>query len=236
MESPSKKAKAPSHPPAMLSPRPTTSEYRQFSTPAALHRSSPKRQAQSRPNSATSPQPTRTYESFWSEHTRNAHLYSHRSPGRALAEPSLAPPADILHRSQTAQYPGQNRAAPPRLQTSNMPATPQRHTFSGTRTPAQQSADEQDAIDSLIFMSSPNNTGYFPGNSVDSTPVRNAVGPSPQKGFLTTGHSRHEVAADVGRSVQAKLPLQDLDKRLDEIEDESSDDEYGGGSTTERMR
>ncbi|KAI9867085.1 MAG: hypothetical protein M1830_005866, partial [Pleopsidium flavum] len=116
-----------------------------------------------------------TYESFWRQHsvkptTRHAQTHSSNSSG-----PSLEPSADIVSRSSRRS--NLQQLQPP-LYTNNLsnlsasseasarsfvPATPPpQKRVTAMRTPSQNAAMEKDAVETLLFMSSPVNSGYLP--------------------------------------------------------------------------
>lgn len=111
-----------------------------------------------------------TYESFWRDHSDS--------------HPSLAPPADIHPRRPA-------HAHPPRIHTSmhaSPYASPSTPTTPKPRTPSQNAAMEKDAVETLVFMSSPKNSGFQRGNAL-GTPLRREVG----------GRGRDERAREVER-------------------------------------
>jgi len=95
---------------------------------------------------------TRTYESFWREHSD--------------PHPSLAPPADIQPRRPLRLHTSTSTS----IHTSPSTPTPRK-----PRTPSQNAAMEKDAVETLVFMSSPKNATYQRGN-VLGTPLRRVVG------------------------------------------------------------
>lgn len=205
-------------------------------------------------NSARSPTITQsgpTYESFWREHsTSNALKYAQpQSP--PLGGPSLAPPVDILPRSRRRSNP--LRTQPPSLTTnsntsnnhgsislaSNLtadPATPPKRS-STLRTPSQKAAMEQDAVETLLFMSSPGNSGHQPQTRSVRTPLRSSFTPLEKRvGFAdvrSVGIARDE-DRHAANPFQAHRSFSkpegivngaDVDRLLDEMPDESSSSE-----------
>ena len=140
-------------------------------------------QSRSPAQSPSSANTTRTYESFWREHSEQGATRP-PLPGSSTG-PSLAPPADITPRN--ARRSNVPNAQLPRLQTTNsgtqgkgdttnFPATPSPQHRPVARTPSQNAAMEKDAVETLMFMSSPNNSSYHPNNSqTQKTPLRNQV-------------------------------------------------------------
>lgn len=121
----------------------------------------------------------RTYESFWREHSMNAPSKPLQSPIKSSPGPSLAPPADILSRNRvetgTPDTSHFFAARSPRLDSpisnrDRSPMTPARQR-SSMRTASQNEAMEKDAVETLLFMSSPGNSGHHPppGRRLDKT-------------------------------------------------------------------
>ncbi|CAG8962301.1 hypothetical protein HYFRA_00005356 [Hymenoscyphus fraxineus] len=148
-------------------------------------------------------QPTRTYESFWRDHSV-AHNPSPRHYQVSPPSRSLAPPADIRptptsRRSGTPKFskpptiPGHNSNS---SLLSNTPLTPNRDMREGPRihTPTQKTLQEQDAIETLLFMSSPGNSG----NMAHTFPPRSQA--SPQQSPLRTEFS-HQTRPAHGKKV-----------------------------------
>lgn len=127
--------------------------------------------------SLTTDQPSRTYESFWREHSAHGNPAANRnSPFHP--HPSLAPPVDIVSSDSPSRsilhHPRRTDPSrsyrPPVMpiktvsdlsqSSATSPHTPTRDPVIDTmlRTPSQKSAQEQDAIESLLFMSSPGNS------------------------------------------------------------------------------
>ena len=193
---------------------------------------------------------TPTYESFWRQHS--ARLTTQSQPTRP-AGPSLEPPANIF--SRNSRRTGPQPAQPPALYTKSLsnlstsseasaqsfiPATPPpppQKRATATRTPSQNAAMEKDAVETLLFMSSPVNSGYHPQNGhVPGTPVRTPYRTAGEKrvGFAGAtaglessdeeprGLPRHRTSrvSDVGFLDKED----DIDRMLDAM-DSSSDDE-----------
>lgn len=112
-----------------------------------------------------------TYESFWREHSTSNTLKHTQTRSPSLGGPSLAPPVDILPRSRRRS--NSLRTQPPSIDTqthnhyishgnriaaasdliTGLIKPPKRS--SALRTPSQKAAMEQDAVETLLFMSSP---------------------------------------------------------------------------------
>ncbi|RFU23592.1 hypothetical protein B7463_g12746, partial [Scytalidium lignicola] len=164
---------------------------------------------------------SRTYESFWRDHSSNsASYYRQSSQGLSINSPrstkiSLGPPADIHPSTHPRRTDAASFSKPPNLpgqSTSDMsqysqqqfhsptptPRTPIRGGNSssnnrfqdgaaGIRTPTQKTIQEQDAIETLLFMSSPGNSGNL--NHAFPPPSRSQT--SPQRSPLRTEFSPH---------------------------------------------
>jgi hypothetical protein len=156
-----------------------------------------------------SDQPSRTYESFWRDHSTN--LPSQRYSSNASPQPSksLAPPADIRptptsRRSGTPKFSkpptmpakGSNSSLPsvhsPNPQTPNRGARRENPVI---QTPTQKTIQEQDAIETLLFMSSPGNSG----NMGHNFPPRSQA--SPQQSPLRTEFNTQQRRGPQGRKV-----------------------------------
>lgn len=181
-----------------------------------------------------------TYEAFWREHS-NTNASSRLPPSQTQQEqagPSLAPPVDIRPRTHWQQGLNASRQPPP-LQIGSHPSTPQRRPNTATRTPSQQAAVEKDAVETLLFMSSPGNSGYHPAHA--STGARTSLTQTviPNRQPLVEGQSRsrpvtvstttrkHE-SSNASRPEGAPLSAlseRDFDKVLDQMSDPSSDDD-----------
>lgn len=228
-------------------------------------------------------QPTRTYESFWRQHSsgsqtsQNRHMgYARTAMSPVATQPSLAPAADI--RSSAAMgsaYHSDRLARTPVLESletrrgvfpveNSAPHTPNRGPTPGEsvlRTPVQKSVQEQDAIETLMFMSSPGNPGLLnhsfpPSQSQTSqaqSPLRGDFG-APLRGangrrveFTGVGSADDSSdasprAASLDRNqgqfheVPQKRSDDELDRILDNMADhESSDDEIEVQTASKRI-
>ncbi|KAL8762529.1 MAG: hypothetical protein Q9184_001489 [Pyrenodesmia sp. 2 TL-2023] len=201
-----------------------TSQYTQHSPPSTR---SPYEQPDLRQVSAQSPPLYRPMP--------NDTLAPH-SPRRG---PSLAPPVDILPRTSRPLHP--LNVQPPQLNTTNLyhngtsnlasptvttatPLTPIRRPTSSIRTPSQKADAEKDAVETLMFMSSPGNSGYHPNafRGPAMSPMQNngsAMSPTQR----ITSASPNPRKAPVGRLTTTA----DIDRVLDEMPDRysSSDEE-----------
>ena len=137
---------------------------------------------------------------------------------------SLAPAADIR------RSPVKNRPQQPNPGTANLglsiPSTPPRRQPQPKlkqRTPSQNAAMEADAIEGLLFMSSPGNTAHHPyatTNSSQTSPLRSQFAPSD----LTPKPRRVQHGYSSSMTGRAPRSGQDIDRVLDEMSSESSVD------------
>ena len=176
------------------------------------------------------------YESFWRDHEASD---TPRHTEASIVGPSLAPPADIVarapHRSEVT------KKQPRSLRTNNLytnlaPITPPPKRQSKIRTPSQQAEVEKDAVETLLFMSSPGagGSGCHPPGAFARAPLQNQHAHQPDN----LGLSRPDEATGGGEqhgpynsshlpNSAEKKPLSDaeMDKILDEMPDTSSSDD-----------
>ena len=132
---------------------------------------------------------SRTYESFWADHS-SANVPVHRitSPSKTLAPSADIRPAPLSRRSGTPKF-----AKPPAVPghgsnssyLAGSPHTPNRVDFRDSKplqSQSQKTIQEQDAIETLLFMSSPGNSG----NMGHTFPPPRTIG-SPQQSPLRAG-------------------------------------------------
>lgn len=200
--------------------------------------------------------PSRTYESFWRDHSTSNPLPAQRSaPSHKL---SLAPPADIRPTTSSRHSHTPKFSKPPTIpgQGSNSsvhtstPRTPNGRTeymeAKSLQTPTQKTIQEQDAMEALLFMSSPGNSGNighaFPPPqrsqmSPQQSPLRaefnvqhtvNRGAQGRRVGFEKTATSTDSSEADGyhgKRKVVGNARSEAIDRLLDEMGDSSSDEE-----------
>jgi hypothetical protein len=171
-------------------------------------------------NEHTSPSSTQTptYESFWRQHSaRPAGEMNARVKSTKAAGPSLEPPANIFSRNTRRTNPHQ--VQPPTLYTKSLsnlstssetsgqsfiPATPppaSRTRATTTRTPSQNAAMEKDAVETLLFMSSPVNPAYHPHSRnglSPGTPVGTPVGTPSRAAAKRVGFAAISTGGSVG--------------------------------------
>ena len=146
------------------------------------------------PSSASS-LPNPTYESFWQSHSASQNYHPQNM---ASQTPSLAPPANILPRparppslsprdqemeSPTPpdglyhfQQPRHSYSLSGRTPTTPPSQAPKRVPLAKMRTPSQQAAVEKDAVETLLFMSSPGNSqAYSSSYNVSTNPTQAAA-------------------------------------------------------------
>ena len=205
---------------------------------------------------------SRTYASFWADHsTANVPIYKQHitsPPLKYLAPPADIRPAPVSRRSGTPKFarppsvPGHG-SNPSLLNIS--PTTPNRLDYRDTKIlpPSQKTIQEQDAIETLLFMSSPGNSGnmrhaFPPPRTVESpqrSPLRSEFQARPpgnikRVGFdetagtasTTSSEADYRIRAEArirrrkeGRASKTKLRQKDeMDRMLDELESSSDDD------------
>lgn len=213
------------------------------------------------PHSATQSPPSansgRTYESFWREHS---HSNSNQPSGPVTASssaartatPSLAPPANITPRAPTRRLqPISTSHHPPRLQTgpstphaaialTTMPATPPPLPSSQSKLRAPNTAEDMDAIETLVYMSSPKNPSYNPSPQqsqtvLPKTPLRNYMDSSVGLVRAERGRERDDPVEMTKRGPRLKTEA-DVDRLLDEMGEGSSSDEEVVVMTERRLR
>ena len=240
-------------------------QYQQFPNPLYQRTSA---SAASSPTSA----PNRTYDSLYRHHSSGTGASSRlnamlaQSPHPPTRPPQLAPPADILSPRRRVHQDGQalqiNPYAPtqPPYSPSTIPATPPplpRHGAATKRTPSQTAASrEADAVETLMFMASPGNSGYAARaeHSLQTSPLRSHFLPSEKSPVHDHGYGRggrngrlsSEEADPVsvkkeegeGRRLgfrKAKVPRnvmtaeQDIDAALDRVGSSGEETEEDGG-------
>lgn len=204
----------------------------------------------------------RTYESFWRDHSSSVPPHRSYIASPPTTKAFLAPPADIRPSTNSRRSHASKFAKPPAIpgQGSNSPlntSTPRTPIRADLRekpmqTPTQKTIQEQDAIETLLFMSSPGNSGTmghapFPG----ARPNPNLASPQPNplrveynaqerggRGAQGRRVGFEEITTETDDSSEtrvertSKLDRVDdgsredaLDRLLDEMSDASSDDE-----------
>ena len=186
------------------------------------------------------PQIGAAYESFWREHEGNSNVTAYHARGNSAEGPSLAPPVDILPRNPRRR--DSLARNPPTLRTSDLydpkdslvPRTPSPKKPSSLRTPSQQAAVEKDAVESLLFMSSPGNSGYHPPVVLSGTPLRSEfASQNSRPGVFGQNHSKGDAVMPFSglhqEQATTRKPLSDadVDKLLDAMSDTTSSDEGG---------
>ncbi|KIW16059.1 hypothetical protein PV08_06110 [Exophiala spinifera] len=138
---------------------------------------------------------------------------------------ALAPPVDIVPSSRRRPTPNgsyQNPISARRASTSSR--VPTSH-----RTPSQNAAMEADAVETLLFMASPNNSGYNPSLSQDSTirsipsfAASQLTSPLRTQFSQTSMTSPKKVAFPNGRPAYDKAAI--IDRMLNDISDDSDEE------------
>lgn len=201
-------------------------------------------------------QPSRTYESFWRDHSTTNHpTYRQHQPVNSPQINRLAPPADIRPTASSRRSDSSKLSRPPRMPShgSNSPrtgpSTPHRPDFRDNpaiQTSTQKTLQEQDAIETLLFMSSPGNSGnmghVFPPPRTHVSPQQSPLRAefSVQKiqgrrvefdtgatsGSTGSSESGPEYRAQMRRKQpQSRVRGEAIDRMLDEMADSSSDED-----------
>lgn len=190
------------------------------------------------------------YDSFWREHEASTAPTAAQPRSLPAEGPSLAPPVDILPRN--SRLPDTNAQPSPAVCMSNLPKssnrlcpkTPSPKKPPKLRTPSQQAAVEKDAVESLLFMSSPNNSGYHPRAALAESPLKAEfscqTSNEPRPGGALRGQSWNGLSVGflppLQQQFKPRQPLSDahIDELLDEMPDtSSSDEERPRGSRTQ---
>ncbi|KAK5130105.1 hypothetical protein LTR16_001742 [Cryomyces antarcticus] len=207
-----------------------------------------------------------TYASFWASQDSNAAsrlLKLQSADTAAPIAPSLAPAANIIP-SRSSRH-SNSTHAPPMLSSIKATASASSHLpFAAPQTPGRPSIlrgptataqAEQDAVESLLFMSSPKNSGHFPHTSQTSTalpsPLRTDF-PTPKRVVFESRDARPGTASssgggggggggrsdlsDAGYQTQKESARrskpggrnEEIERILDEVESSSGDEEDGG--------
>lgn len=139
---------------------------------------------------------------------------------------ALAPPLDIVPASRRRPTPNAAfhsvTGSQPKMSHAARPSTSQ-------RTPSQNAAMEADAVETLLFMASPNNSGYNPPSQASQEPsLRSAQVFLSQTSPLRTQFSQTSVTSpkrvafsDAGSTGPALDKSAIIDQMLDELSDDS---------------
>lgn len=185
------------------------------------------------------PRATRKWsDSSSSESSRSDTLYNNTARFPAAHSPDLgptpsrglAPPADIVsgaRRRPSPNEPNQHSRGTSRdLRRAVRPAGSQ-------RTPSQNAAMEADAVETLLFMASPNNSGYHPASQSSQVSSLRASQPlsamtSPLRTqFSQTSVTSPKKVAFTDQHAATATTLQKsalIDRMLDDLPDETEDE------------
>jgi hypothetical protein len=174
----------------------------------------------------------------WSRPNGPAH-----PPASHASRRALAPPANIVSGGRRRPNPNGVPNGPNGPYAAGS-YTPSRHLHVSTsspspkRTPSQNAAMEADAVETLLFMASPVNSGYHPNTSAAAESNQRSTAPpsSSQPSPLRTQFHDHETLGSPRRRVgfvDATLPnqqpvdlsveIRDIDRMLDDASDDSGD-------------
>ncbi|KIV98264.1 hypothetical protein PV10_01931 [Exophiala mesophila] len=158
------------------------------------------------------------------------------SPTHSSASPrrALAPPADILPSSRRRPTPNASYQKPHPSHHQPRPLHPDRP-MPNQRTPSQNAVLEADAVETLLFMASPSNSGHYPPTrssqdsssqffSSQTSPLRAQFSQtsmtSPKR--VAFAHQTSDVAAAAAASALERAAT--IDKILDDLSDDSDDE------------
>lgn len=135
---------------------------------------------------------------------------------------ALAPPADILPGSRRRPTPNETGLRPP-------PGRPYHSRPTSQRTPSQQGAMEADAVETLLFMASPNNSGYQPPSQASQeSSLRSTLNFSAQTSPLRSQFSQASVTSpkkvaftDQPRRSLPATKSEIIDNMINNVRDES---------------
>lgn len=202
------------------------------------------------PRPATSPYTStmRAQESYLRKSSPNTTPRSSQAY-HASQKPYLAPPVDIVSGSRrrpaqiATNIPTSNPQSYPTVIPATPPLNPQAALSAKQRTPSQNRAMEQDAIETLLFMSSPGNSGHRSNmteiSSTLTSPMQSQFSMTERRVGFADGamdssgeegrKKRPSKASGLSRQVD------DLDTILDEMEDDGSSDEDEQGVLVRRQ-
>lgn len=230
--------------PAVRTPR--LPEYNNRSSQAGMSTSTYGDQQRENTTYTVPLQPGASYESFWREHEEEGGPSSRWAQNSASGGPFLAPPVDILPRN-SGRLDSTTRQ-PPALRTNMyspvghlIPRTPSPKKQPKMRTPSQQAAVEKDAVETLLFMSSPGNSDYRPLTAPSGTPLRSEFTPQASRTSHTSVYTDQEAGLPSNQPGRASLATHpeprlqapssrhlsdaEINKMLDEMPDTSSSDD-----------
>ena len=133
-----------------------------------------------------------------------------------------------------SDYPG----TPPLRPTAHPASTPY-NGASKLQTNSQNSSMEQDAIETLLFMSSPENTGYRSNTRHRQDAISNSIDSSMGSGSSVTGSSQPYGFNFQMRQSRTGLEAQagdEIDRMLDQLGDSDSEDERKSAPSHSRRR
>lgn len=171
--------------------------------------------------------PNETYEQFWQSHSNYTNPPMRRSNYPSLNVPSLAPPVEFSSRPSTI---GHQQQSPPHSHQKfpgHLPSTPPQRltTLPKVRTPSQQAAVEQDALEGLLSMNSPANSQSQapPTRATFRSPLQDqAAGPAVVLNGIINGTSRQYSGPVHLNRAPRELNDDEINKMLDEMPESSS--------------
>ena len=172
--------------------------------------------------------PHETYEQFWQSHS-NSTLPAMRGPNaQSLGGRSLAPPVEFSPRNNTPKQKAPLSNSDQHL-LGRSPSTPPPRggALAKLRTPSQQAAVEQDALEGLLSMNSPaNSQSHVTAKTMPRSPFQGKVaGPSMVLNGIMNGTSVPFVRPTQRCHAPKGLNDDEINKMLDEMPESSSSDE-----------
>lgn len=176
------------------------------------------------------PRPNETYEQFWQSHSNHTIPQTRASDFSSINVPALAPPVELSSRTAATIKQCSSSLSTNQQFPGHLPSTPpsRGNPLSKVRTPSQQAAVEQDALEGLLSMNSPANSQSHP--STTRAPFRSplhgqAVGPTVALNGIINGPPMPSLGPITTPRVHRELDDDEINKMLDDMPESSSSDE-----------
>ncbi|RVX75664.1 hypothetical protein B0A52_00020 [Exophiala mesophila] len=158
------------------------------------------------------------------------------SPTHSSASPrrALAPPADIVPTSRRRPTPNTSYQKPHPSHHQTRPLHPDRP-MPNQRTPSQNAVLEADAVETLLFMASPSNSGHYPPTrssqdsssqlfSSQTSPLRAQFSQTSMTSPKRVAFAHQTPGAAAAAAASALERAATIDKILDDLSDDSDDE------------